>query len=98
MRPEFFEYGAFGTLPNPEKLSATHVHLIDIEANDLNDAFQQMQAEKKNWAREGDAHMLVIKNGLDHVSMSVGDVIIDAVGNMHVVGPLGFRTVEGYGR
>jgi hypothetical protein len=93
MRPEFFEYGVFGTLPNPANLSATHVHLTDVEANDLSDVYRLMRTD--NWVRHGgDAHMLVINKGLDHVLMSVGDVIIDHRGNMHLVGPLGFGPAE----
>jgi hypothetical protein len=92
-RPEFFEYGVFGTLPNPANLSAT----VDIEADGLDTAYQQMRTD--NWARQGgDAYMFIINKGLDHFSMSVGDVLIDDRDNMHVVGPLGFRTVEGYRR
>ncbi len=92
MRPEFFRDGICGVrTANARDLAATHVHLIDIDATGINQLYQFMQAE--NWSPNGEARSLIESKGLQHTSMSVGDVIVDDVGNVHVVATIGFKAI-----
>ena len=56
-------------------LAETHVLVKEIEAADVNEVFYQMQGEV--WSPNGEARELIRSLGLDHTSMSVGDVIYD---------------------
>ena len=95
MRPEFFSKGITGTAqPNAANLIATHVHLKDIETDGIPAAYQAMQGEV--WSPNGEARELIQSKGLRHTSMSVGDVIIDDVGNAHVVSTVGFKAIGGF--
>jgi hypothetical protein len=90
MRTEFFGDGILGTkLPNAADLGATHVHLKDIDADGLDRAFCEMQGEI--WSPNGEARDLIESKGLAHTSMCVGDVLVDDVGNVHVVSGRGWR-------
>ena len=91
MKPEFFQDGNFGWLPDAANLSATHVHLMDLETTGVPSVFRMMQGEV--WSPNGEARELIESKGLRHTSMSVGDVIIDDVGNVHVVAMIGFRAI-----
>jgi len=94
MRPEWFPDGTFGRLPDPQNLAKTHVHLLEWETEKgISDVWYAMQAE--NWSPNGEARELIESRGLAHTSMSVGDVIVDDVGNAHVVASLGFRAIGG---
>ena len=85
---------AFGNmLTSANDLSATHVHLTDIEAHGLDAAWCAMQGEI--WSPNGEARELIQSKGLQHTSMSVGDVIIDDVGNAHTVAGAGFKAIGG---
>jgi hypothetical protein len=75
-RPTFHPSGEFGTPRlTVAALSSSHVHVCDIEAPRLDDAFWQMQGE--NWSPHGEARTLLRSLGLSHTSMSVGDVLRD---------------------
>jgi hypothetical protein len=91
MRPETF--ALFGTTANPKDLAATHIHLNTIEADSLNDVYRACQGEV--WSPNGEARELIEHLGLGHTSMSIGDIIVDDVGNAHVVAGLGFRAIGG---
>jgi hypothetical protein len=95
MRPEFFRDGICGRLPNALDLPATHVHPTDVDSGErgLDFAYCQMQAEV--WSPNGEARELIEAKGLQHTSMSVGDVIVDDVGNVHVVATVGFKAIGG---
>jgi hypothetical protein len=94
MKPEFFHDGTFGVrVPNLHDLAATHVHVKDIEARGLNAVYHDMQGEV--WSPNGEARELIESKGLKHTSMSVGDVIVDDVGNAHVVSMIGFMPLGG---
>ena len=93
MKPEFFRAGICGTLPQANHLIETHVHLKTIEVNSLDTVYHQMQGEV--WSPNGEAKALLDSKGLWHTSMSVGDVIVDDVGNAHVVAPVGFKGIGG---
>jgi hypothetical protein len=73
-------------------LVTIHVHVCDVEADSLDDAWRQMQA--KNWSPKGEARPLLKRLGLTHTSMSVGDVIRDEEGTYWECMDLGWRTLE----
>ena len=78
-RPTFHPSGEFG-IPRliVSDLPSSHVHLCEIEAASLDDAFWRMQGE--NWSPHGEARLLLQSLDLSHTSMSVGDVIQDGEG------------------
>lgn len=59
---------------DPDNLEATHAHIGNIDAEDEEDAFCQMQGE--NWSPRGEAVDFIVEQGLMHTSMMVGDVIV----------------------
>lgn len=61
-------------LPNPANLAKTHVHLINVKETDPRKVLKMMQGE--NWSPDGSAVELVKSKGLNHVSMTVGDIIV----------------------
>lgn len=68
-----------------ETLDYTHVYLKGIEAESLDDVFCKMN----NWSDND----LIKDKGLNHTSMSVGDVIYDD-GIYHVVVLFGFKQLN----
>ena len=84
-------------LPNEKltvaNLDQTHLHLKDLEAQDLEDVFYQMQGEI--WSPQGEARELIRSKGLSHTSMSVGDVVYRHSDDVYYqVDFLGFRVVS----
>jgi hypothetical protein len=78
-QPTFRPSGEFGTAClTAASLPSSHVHLCEIDAASLGDAFWQMQGE--NWSPHGEARGLLEFLGLGHTSMSVGDVLQDEEG------------------
>jgi hypothetical protein len=83
MKSEFFSVGVKGydwlkqnnRVPNIADLNASHVHLIDLEADKLEDLYLKMQGE--DWNPTGDARGLIAAKGARHTSMAVGDIAID---------------------
>lgn len=96
-KPEHFREFILGEkLPTRATLSDTHVHLMNIAAEDLEDVFYQCQGEA--WSPHGEARHLIRSKGLDHTSMSVGDVIecdgkFWAVSNAFYGEPTGFTEI-----
>ena len=94
MKPDFFRDGICGATPDAGNLAATHVHLKDVETDrGLDGVYHTMQGEI--WSPNGEARDLIRSKGLEHTSMSVGDVAVDDVGNAHVVATLGFQSIGG---
>ena len=92
MKPSHFSAGITGqALPSAQHLDDTHVLLREIEASGLGAAYHAMQGEV--WSPNGEARELIVSKGLQHTSMSVGDVAVDAVGNVHVVGNFGWKSI-----
>lgn len=99
MKPEHFREGICGLFshpvgggePKPLKLHETHVHLRNVQAADLNEVYALQQAEV--WSPNGEARDLIAAKGLQHTSMSVGDVIVDKNGEAWVVASFGFTRV-----
>ena len=87
MKPSFFR-GIVGTSPDPNDLSATHVHLKDIEADSREDAFDRMQAGI--WSPNGDALDLIQSKELQRTSMTIGDVLVDETDAVYLVTGIGF--------
>jgi hypothetical protein len=96
MKPEFFRDGICGKRPDPTKLDATHVHLMDLELPggevQLERVFHHMQGEM--WSPNGEARPLIEAKGLQHTSMSVGDVVVMPRGAVMVVARFGFEEVS----
>ena len=61
MKPSFIR-GIVGSSPDPDHLSATHVHLKDIEADNQEDALSRMRAE--NWSPNGEALDFYLVTGI----------------------------------
>ncbi|MBR0740352.1 hypothetical protein JQ581_25800 [Bradyrhizobium liaoningense] len=87
MKPSFLR-GIVGTSPDPDILSATHVHLKDIEADNQEDALSRMRAE--NWSPNGEALDLLQSKGLQHTTMTIGDVLVDESDAVYLVTGIGF--------
>lgn len=72
-----------------DDLGRTHVHVKDVEAENLEHVYQQMQGEV--WSPNGEQRSLINSKGLTHTSMSMGDIVIDPHGFVHVVATFGFK-------
>jgi hypothetical protein len=78
-QPTFHPSGEFGVpLLTVASLPSSHIHLCEIDAASLDDAFWRMQGE--NWSPHGEARAFLQSLGLGHTSLSVGDVIGDEEG------------------
>ena len=73
-------------------MQSSHVRLCAVEADSLDDAWRQLQAEQ--WSPNGEARPLLERLGLSHTSMSVGDLIQDEDGEYWECLDLGWRAVE----
>ena len=92
-RPTFHASGEIGTPRlTIAAMQTSHVRLCAVEADSLEDAWRQMQAE--NWSPNGEARPLLERLGLTHTSMSVGDVIRDEKGTYWECLDLGWRSIE----
>ena len=92
-QPTFHPSGAFGTPRlKMSTMQSTLARLSEVEADSLDDAWRQMQAE--NWSPNGQARALLESLGLTHTSMSVGDVIRDQHGTYWECLDLGWRPIE----
>ena len=88
MQPSFFR-GIVGNSPDPNNLSATHVHLKDIEADSREDAFDRMQADI--WSPNGEALDLIQSKELQRTSMTIGDVLVDEDDAVYLATATGFK-------
>jgi hypothetical protein len=102
MRPDFFAHGLcgadwlerIGMLPDPIDLEKTHVAVTSIDAASLEAVFDLMQGE--NWSPNGEARALLDAKGIDHTSMSIGDIAVfaaDGVDHVMIVDRIGFREI-----
>lgn len=81
MRPDFILSGLMGyamleqrgIVPTVDTLETTHIKLREVEAEDPEEVFDMMQGE--NWSPNGEARPLIQSLGLQHTSLSVGDII-----------------------
>jgi hypothetical protein len=61
-------------LPDPKNLRKTHILLGKVKERDPEKLFRAMQA--RLWSPHGEARKLLKQKGIDHTSMSIGDVIV----------------------
>jgi len=87
MKPSFLR-GFVGNSPDPNNLSATHVHLKDIEADNQEDVLYRMRADI--WSPNGEARDLLQSKGLAHVTMTIGDVFVEEGDAVYLVTAIGF--------
>jgi hypothetical protein len=62
-------------LPDIADLTKTHVFLKLIEGRKPEDVYFKMQGE--SWSPTGEAREFVASKGVQHTSMSVGDIVVD---------------------
>lgn len=67
-------------------------YIKTVQAYGLEDVFRMMQAE--NWSPRGEARDLIRKAGVNHTSMSVGDIVETEDGLYYIVADVGFHVVE----
>lgn len=107
MKPEFTRDGMMGVkwlkehgpMPSLGALDKTHIELKTFELDrplDFDVAMERifvaMQGE--NWSPNGEARPLIRSKGLEHTSMSVGDVIVVNGGRLYIAERFGFTLIE----
>jgi hypothetical protein len=75
-------------LPSKQTLENTHSLLGEIKETNPDIIFKMFQGE--NWSSEGEATKLIQSKGVEHTSMSVGDIIELADGKLLMVNLEGF--------
>ena len=75
-----------------EDLQKFHTFVREIEASSKDDVFRQMQGF--NWSPRGEARPLIERLGLNHTSMSVGDILQDSDGVYWECASLGWEKIE----
>lgn len=96
MRPNFARNGLMGydwlvekgLLPDPRNLSRTHIFLGTVNESNEDKIYRMMQGEA--WSPQGEARGMIAKLGLNHTSMSVGD-IVEVGGGTLIVDTFGFK-------
>jgi len=73
------KYPFCGHKVNQEIFDTEFVLLMVLEAENLEDAYWQMQGE--NWSPNGEAREIIKQFGLSHTTMMVGDIICDTKTN-----------------
>ena len=80
-----------------EKSTASHIYLktITVEPGKTKNPFKAMQLaydsmQAEQWSPNGEAKILILKKGLTHTSMSVGDMLEDVTGTFWMVDNFGF--------
>lgn len=107
MRPEFFREGNMGhqwleehdMLPDPKALSKTHIHLKDFDTTFEDDVLRELELvwvamQGERWSPNGEARGLIKSKGLQHTSMSVGDIAVEENGNVWMVDTFGFHALH----
>ena len=61
-------------LPTMETINKTHVHLCNVNTTDPKKVVSMLQGE--NWSPNGEAKDIIRKKGLNHVSITYGDIIV----------------------
>ena len=70
----FYAKNPFAIMGVTQKIFDTkYVLLMQLEAENLDDAYMQMQGE--NWSPEGEAKDIIKKFGLSHTSMMTKDIL-----------------------
>lgn len=101
MRPESFREYIAGydwlrdqgiPIPDPKTIGQTHIKLGSIKEADLDRVFSMLQGE--SWSPRGEARDLIRDLGLGHTSISVGDIVQTADGELLMVDSHGFRSLH----
>ena len=94
MKPEHFKTFISGRiLPKLNEIQETHTSLGFVEKENLNHVFFFMQGE--NWSPNGEAVPMLKALGLQHTSMSIGDIIKEVGDNKwYVVAIKGFTLLK----
>lgn len=79
-------------VPDPKTIGQTHIKLGSIKEADLDRVFSMLQGE--SWSPRGEARDLIRDIGLGHTSISVGDIVQTADGELLMVDSLGFRSIH----
>lgn len=85
MKPEVFRNLGMGIefankhapaqmIPHPLALSRTHIMLGRVKGKSLDNLYRALQGDF--WSPNGEARSLIKELGLQHTSMSVGDIIV----------------------
>jgi hypothetical protein len=91
MKPSWFINGnAFKEKPNPQDLGYTHIYLKDFEMENSNLEIIYAAMQGEVWSPNGEARDLIRSKGLQHTSMSIGDVIVNDLGTAYMVASEGF--------
>jgi hypothetical protein len=100
MRPEFFRDGIMGAewlaeknmTPNTDRLDLSHVFVRYVQADSVEQVFGMMQGEV--WSPNGEARDRIKMLGLQHTSMSVGDIAVDVSNKaVHLCDRYGFKVL-----
>lgn len=76
-----------------ESIEKTHIKLGEIAGHEnFEEIFNAMQGE--TWSPNGEARELIKSLGLDHTSMSVGDIIQSSSGRLLLVDFAGFAEIK----
>jgi len=94
MKPDYFKtYISGRILPKLSEIQKTHTSLGFVHRKNLEEVFSFMQGE--NWSPKGEAVPIIYSLGLQHTSMSVGDVVRDTkTDKWYVVATIGFTLLE----
>ena len=84
-----FPFGKVFPELTADNLLETHVELKTVDLPGLDAVYHEMQGEV--WSPNGEARELIRSLGLNHTSMSVGDVIKTPDGKLHLVASCGFE-------
>jgi hypothetical protein len=97
MKPEHFRDGICGrNQPTAATIHQTHTFLRAVQAESLDEVYSIQQAD--HWARDHVATNAMLESkGLQHTSMSVGDVIYEqhpnGGGAFYIVASFGFDRI-----
>ena len=81
-------------LPDVKNLARTHVHLKDLNKKDPEKIWMEMQGEV--WSPMGEQNDFIRSKGLDHTSMSIGDVLVMEDGRVLMADSVGFKEIKQY--
>ena len=90
--PDFRDFRGENCNVDPDNLLKTHTPVRVIKAESLDEVFHECQGDF--WSPNGEARDLIEALGLQHTSMSVGDVIKDEEGKIFFVASVGFKQLN----
>lgn len=99
MKPSFTRDGLMGVewleehgqMPDVMHLTDTHKHLGSIRETNMDKIYHLMQGDV--WSPRGQARTLIQRSGLNHTSMSVGDIVV-VHGETFIVDNIGFKKLK----